>query len=98
VSLPQVLQNVNSATDAADASCHANRDLLSCAAMQLQSEAVSAPASIVSETIPIERVEMRLVRLPLNEPFETSFGSIDSRLIFLVSLSSAGMTGWGEVV
>ena len=81
-----------------DASCHANCDLLSCAAMQVQSEAVTAPAPIVSETIPIERIEMRLVRLPLNEPFETSFGSIDSRLIFLISLSSRGLTGWGEVV
>lgn len=97
-SLPQVLQNVNSATDAADASCHAHGDLVSCAAMQVQSEAVTTPAPIVSETIPIEKIEMRLVRLPLNEPFETSFGSIDSRLIFLVSVSSAGMTGWGEVV
>ena len=41
---------------------------------------------------------MRTVRLPLNEPFETSFGSIDSRLIFLVSLAAGGLTGWGEVV
>ncbi len=41
---------------------------------------------------------MRTVRLPLNEPFETSFGSIDSRLIFLVSLEGQGLTGWGEVV
>jgi len=41
---------------------------------------------------------MRTVRLPLNEPFETSFGSIDSRLIFLVSLEADGRTGWGEVV
>ena len=41
---------------------------------------------------------MRLVRLPLNEPFETSFGSIDSRLIFLVRLEADGLSGWGEVV
>ena len=46
----------------------------------------------------IERLEMRLIRLPLNEPFETSFGKIDTRLIFLVSMSADGMTGWGEVV
>jgi len=38
------------------------------------------------------------VRLPLNEPFETSFGRIDSRLIFLVSVEGQGLTGWGEVV
>jgi O-succinylbenzoate synthase len=53
-----------------------------------------APTGSVS----IDRVETRLIRLPLNEPFETSFGSIDSRLIFLVSVSADGVTGWGEVV
>jgi len=41
---------------------------------------------------------MRLIRLPLLEPFETSFGKIDSRLIFLVCLHSDGLRGWGEVV
>ena len=46
----------------------------------------------------IDGVEMRLVRLPLLEPFETSFGKIDSRLIFLVSLQTDGVRGWGEVV
>jgi O-succinylbenzoate synthase len=46
----------------------------------------------------IERVELRTIRLPLHEPFETSFGSIDSRLIFLVSVTAQGQTGWGEVV
>ena len=54
--------------------------------------------SLPTETVEIERVELRLVRLPLNEPFETSFGRIDSRLIFLVSVEGAGLTGWGEVV
>jgi O-succinylbenzoate synthase len=43
-------------------------------------------------------VELRLIRLPLNEPFETSFGSIDTRLIFLVSVEADGLKGWGEVV
>ena len=46
----------------------------------------------------VERVEMRLIRLPLKEAFETSFGSIQSRLIFLVSVEANGETGWGEVV
>jgi O-succinylbenzoate synthase len=50
------------------------------------------------EPIQVRAIEIRLVRLPLNEAFETSFGSIDSRLIFLVSLESEGITGWGEVV
>jgi O-succinylbenzoate synthase len=39
-----------------------------------------------------------MVRLPLKEAFETSFGSIDSRLIFLVCVEANGLTGWGEVV
>jgi len=54
--------------------------------------------SIPANTVNIERVEIRLVRLPLNEPFETSFGRIDSRLIFLVRLDGDGFSGWGEVV
>lgn len=48
--------------------------------------------------IEVVGVEMRLIRLPLNEPFETSFGKIDSRLIFLVCLDAEGLKGWGEVV
>ena len=48
--------------------------------------------------IKIEGVEIRLIRLPLIEPFETSFGKIDSRLIFLVCLQADGLKGWGEVV
>jgi len=46
----------------------------------------------------VEEIELRTVRLRLNEPFETSFGRIDSRLIVLVSLLGEGLTGWGEVV
>ena len=51
-----------------------------------------------TDVIRIDRVEVRLIRLPLLEPFQTSFGSIDSRLIFLVSLDADGLRGWGEVV
>ncbi|HKY27104.1 MAG TPA: o-succinylbenzoate synthase [Pyrinomonadaceae bacterium] len=66
--------------------------------MQTQSRVGSQPWHTTSETLCVENVEMRLVRLPLNEPFETSFGSIDSRLIFLVRLEADGLCGWGEVV
>lgn len=48
--------------------------------------------------INVDGVEIRLIRLPLIEPFETSFGKIDSRLIFLVCLEANGLRGWGEVV
>lgn len=46
----------------------------------------------------VEQIVLRLVRLPLCEPFETSFGRIDSRLIFLVSFEAGDLRGWGEVV
>lgn len=48
--------------------------------------------------IDVSGVEIRLIRLPLKEPFETSFGKIDSRLIFLLCLEADGLRGWGEVV
>ena len=54
--------------------------------------------NVPRRSLNIEGVEIRLIRLPLNEPFETSFGKIDSRLIFLVCLHAEGLRGWGEVV
>jgi O-succinylbenzoate synthase len=56
------------------------------------------PELISTDPVAVESVSAHLVRLPLNEAFETSFGSINSRLIFLVSLEADGMRGWGEVV
>ena len=46
----------------------------------------------------IDAVEIRLIRLPLVEPFETSFGKIDSRLIFLdgVKTMSGGVPFFGK--
>ena len=67
-------------------------------AMQGSSKTFDRPPVTESPAISVEGVEMRLIRLPLNEPFETSFGSIDSRLIFLVCLQADGLKGWGEVV
>ena len=52
----------------------------------------------LNQRIAAERVRMRLVRLPLKEAFETSFGRIHSRLIFLVCVEADGLKGWGEVV
>lgn len=54
--------------------------------------------SLTDRQVHVERVSIRLIRLPLKEAFETSFGRIDSRLVFLVSIESEGLTGWGEVV
>jgi O-succinylbenzoate synthase len=56
------------------------------------------PTEAGTPQIRVEGVEIRLVRLSLVEPFETSFGRIDSRLIFLLCLNADGLKGWGEVV
>ena len=71
--------------------------MLSSRAMQASSE-VFIRQTEPPTAIKIDGVEIRLVRLPLVEPFETSFGKIDSRLIFLLCLKANGMKGWGEVV
>jgi o-succinylbenzoate synthase len=59
---------------------------------------ISDRSQSLAQRIELDQVELRLVRLPLNEPFETSFGAIDSRLIFLVKIAAGEFTGWGEVV
>ena len=59
---------------------------------------ISAELEEASTQIRVDGVEIRLVRLPLLESFETSFGKIDTRLIFLVCLNASGLKGWGEVV
>ena len=66
--------------------------------MQTKSANVASSHAVDAASVTISNIEMRTVRLPLHEPFETSFGRIDSRLIFLVSVTGEGLTGWGEVV
>jgi O-succinylbenzoate synthase len=46
----------------------------------------------------VERVELRLLRLPLVRFFETSFGRIDERPFLLVTLEEDGARGIGECV
>ena len=46
----------------------------------------------------IERIELRLLRLPLVRFFETSFGRIHDRSFLLVTVEDEGMTGVGECV
>src|SRR5262245_5866780 len=68
-----------------------------CPAMKSSFEISDRPQSL-AQPVELEQVEIRLIRLPLTEPFETSFGAIDSRLIFRVSITAGGLKGWGEVV
>ena len=46
----------------------------------------------------IDRLTLRLVRLPLVAFFETSFGRIDDRAFILVSVEGGGVEGLGECV
>ena len=54
--------------------------------------------SVINEPLRIERVEIRLLRMPLVEPFETSFGVTGVRTVFLVGLDAgareAGAKSW----
>ncbi len=45
----------------------------------------------------IDRITLRLLRMPLVHFFETSFGRTYNRDIILVEAVSAGLSGWGEV-
>jgi O-succinylbenzoate synthase len=46
----------------------------------------------------IERIELRLLRLPLVRFFETSFGRVDERAFLLITLEQNGAVGYGECV
>jgi O-succinylbenzoate synthase len=46
----------------------------------------------------LSALELRLARLPLLEPFEVSFGRMESRLLFLLRLEAGAAAGWGECV
>ncbi len=45
----------------------------------------------------LEQIELREIRMQMRTPFETSFGVTQERRIILVSISSGGVTGYGEV-
>ena len=47
--------------------------------------------------LPIDRIEVRELALPLVRPFETSFGTTELRRCLLVRLESQGLSGWGEI-
>lgn len=46
----------------------------------------------------IERIELRLLRLPLVHFFETSFGRVADQEFILVRLQAEGLEAWGECV
>jgi O-succinylbenzoate synthase len=46
----------------------------------------------------IDSIVLREIRMPLVQPFQTSFGTTTDRRIMLVELKAEGLTGWGECV
>jgi len=46
----------------------------------------------------VDRIELRLVRMHLKSPFQTSFGTEVERECIVVSIHGDGLTGWGECV
>ncbi len=46
----------------------------------------------------IDAIVLREIRMPLVQPFQTSFGTTTERRIMLVELKAEGFTGWGECV
>ncbi|WP_026443441.1 o-succinylbenzoate synthase [Pseudacidobacterium ailaaui] len=46
----------------------------------------------------IDSIVLREIRMPLVQPFQTSFGTTTDRRIMLVEVRAEGLTGWGECV
>jgi len=46
----------------------------------------------------VDAITMRELQIPLKQFFETSFGRVTHRRIFLVTADSEGVEGWGECV
>ena len=46
----------------------------------------------------IDAILLREIRMPLVEPFQTSFGTTTDRRVLLVEVHAEGLTGWGECV
>ncbi len=46
--------------------------------------------------MPIDRITLHLVNMPLLSPFETSFGVEEDRQCVIVRVEAKGLTGWGE--
>jgi o-succinylbenzoate synthase len=52
----------------------------------------------LEQTLKVQKITLREIRMPLVSPFETSFGRLTNRRILLVEAQSDGVAGWGESV
>jgi len=66
--------------------------------MLLWSAMQNTVANLPTDKVKLDRITIRLLRIPLKESFATSFGRVDTRLIFLLEVHAEGESGWGEVV
>jgi O-succinylbenzoate synthase len=66
--------------------------------MPVRTDASNVAAIAPPAPLRLDALELRLVRLPLLEPFEVSFGRMESRLILLLRLQAGAHSGWGECV
>jgi O-succinylbenzoate synthase len=66
----------------------------------MQPDVAASNVAAVAPPVPLRlnALELRLVRLPLLEPFEVSFGRMESRLLFLLRIEAGADSGWGECV
>ncbi len=64
--------------------------------MRAPANASSVAAIGLPAPLRLDALELRLARLRLLEPFEVSFGRMDSRPLFLLRLQADGHEGWGE--
>src|SRR4029453_7959564 len=55
------------------------------------------PVSASGESMKIEHILLREIRMRLKAPFETSFGVTQDSRILLVEVVADGLTGWGEI-
>lgn len=44
----------------------------------------------------IDRIELRVVSLPLVRPFVTSGGTLQQRTVLIVKVAEGQLAGWGE--
>ena len=49
-----------------------------------------------ADPVVVDTIELRTIRLPLIEPFETSFGRLTDRRTLIVRVTGDGAAGWGE--
>jgi O-succinylbenzoate synthase len=66
----------------------------------MHAKAAASNVAAVAPPAPVrlDALELRLCRLPLLEPFEVSFGRMETRLLFLLRLEAGAHFGWGECV